>query len=743
MDPDPVATERERRKQVRLCLRRDLALTPQSYEGCAHWVLKDPVSLRYFRFDEYDSFLLRLFDGGHSLEEVRREFEQYFRPRQLSLEDLEGFARVLLRCGLVYHELPQAGQQLYEYRRERRRLEWLQRLTNLLYIEIPLFDPDLALRRLVGWLRWLFTPWFLAAGAAFVLGAVFLVAAHFPSYWNHLPPAREFFSLRNLPSLVMALGLVKICHEFGHGICCKAMGGEVHDMGALLMCLTPCLYLNVSDAWTLPDKWKRILVGFAGVYTELLIAAAATIVWWYAPGEAWLRHLCLNLVFVCGVSTVLVNGNPLLRFDGYYMLADWLEIPNLRERCNRCLKHAVMRYALGIDVPPEPPMARPRRALFVGYAVASYLYSWFITLSVLWVVSRFLQPYKLGAVSMLLAAVSVASMLGWPLYRLLRGLYKRGRLPDMKRGRVAVSLALAAAAVLLVLLVPLPVSRIRQTGLVEVRPGAEENVFVRLTGTLERLPVRSGEEVAQGQVLAEFRSLELEQQLEEARCQHAIRVAEVRALQREIRLARKAEDRARIDVALARADGECEVLARQVAMHEKAMRCLVLQAPRPGVVLRAPRPEEIGKLWEKDQETPVCSLGDPRRLRVLVPVPPPDYRLLQEQRRDGDVPVTIGVEGWDGRTWRGRVACLPETEAREVPLALTARAGGPLAVRPGPRPNSYVPQTQQYLVAVDFVDPEAGVWPGARAHVKIHCRWRPLGWWLWRKIAIAFDLGLM
>ena len=124
---------------------------------------------------------------------------------------------------------------------------------------------------------------------------------------------------------------MKVIHEFGHGLSCKTFGGEVHEMGVLLLCFSPCLYCNVSDAWTLPSKWHRIIISFAGIYVELMIAAAATFVWWNSPSATFAQHLCLSLMVVCSVSTVVFNGNPLMRYDGYYVLADWLEIPNLHD----------------------------------------------------------------------------------------------------------------------------------------------------------------------------------------------------------------------------------------------------------------------------------------------------------------------------------------------------------------------------------------------------------------------------
>jgi putative peptide zinc metalloprotease protein len=476
-----------------------------------------------------------------------------------------------------------------------------------------------------------------------------------------------------------------------------------------------------------------------------LIASLATFVWWNTHSQEVLHNLCLSLMVVCSVNTLLFNGNPLLRFDGYYVLADWLEVPNLRQRCNTYLKHRVMEHCLGMEVPPEAPMALRRRILFVVYAVASYIYGWVVTFGVLLFMGRFLQPHKLASISMLLAAYSAASMIGWPLYYLFQGLHKRGKLPTMKPQRVTVSVSVIVALLVLFFCVPLPVSRVRQIGLVQVRPEAGQKVFVTLPGTLEKLHVRNGQRVQQGDILAEFRNLELEGQLEEMRSQHANRLVQLRVLRQQAASTSDLQERSKIETAIAQADGERRVFAQQIAVQETTLQRLVLRAPRSGVVMSPPRKDEVGKYWDKDQSTPLCTIGDPTRLRLLMPVSPADFRLLQHDLGPArDLSVTMRVQGWGGRTWQGKVAPLPESEAQEVPLALTTRGGGPVAMKPGTRPNSYVPQSQQYLVAVDFLEGERdGIWPGCLGRAKVHCRWRTASWWLWRTISSAFDLGLI
>src|SRR6516164_918381 len=154
---DTPASDLERRKQVKLRVRGDLSIAPQKYEGRTYYVVKDPVSLRYYRFKEQEHFLIRLMDGKHTLDEAQKEFEKRFRPDRLTLEDLESFGQQLLNAGLAQNESPQAGKQLFDRRRKRKRSELMQTLTNILYIKIPVFDPDKLLDKMLRYLRFIYT----------------------------------------------------------------------------------------------------------------------------------------------------------------------------------------------------------------------------------------------------------------------------------------------------------------------------------------------------------------------------------------------------------------------------------------------------------------------------------------------------------------------------------------------------------------------------------------------------------
>src|SRR5262245_55679788 len=183
---DAPSKDLERRKKVKLRLRTDLEIAPQKYEGRTYYVVKDPVSLRYYRFKEQEHFLIRYMNGSHTLDEAQQEFEKRFRPDRLTLEDLEQFGQQLLTAGLAQNESPAAGKQLYDRRKKRVRSEWMQALTNILYVKIPVFDPDKLLTKMVPWTRWMFTIWFLLLSLSVMLAAILLVLTHFQTFQSRL-----------------------------------------------------------------------------------------------------------------------------------------------------------------------------------------------------------------------------------------------------------------------------------------------------------------------------------------------------------------------------------------------------------------------------------------------------------------------------------------------------------------------------------------------------------------------------
>jgi putative peptide zinc metalloprotease protein len=390
-----------------------------------------------------------------------------------------------------------------------------------------------------------------------------------------------------------------------------------------------------------------------------------------------------------------------------------------------------------------------RKVLFVAYAVGSYIYRWVVTFSILYFLSNWLKPYKLGTLSAMLALAALGSMVVWPLYRLFKGLHKRGRIPDMKRKNVSIFSAILAVLLLVFFLVPLPISRVRQTGLVQIEPANVRKLTLSYDAILTALHVRNGERVAEGQLIAEFRSPKLESDLVVARGSYDVAAAEFRATADMLRVAKDEDERKLLESQRVKAAGDMQQAKVEADYLQDQLDRLSerqgLRAPCDGVVLGAPRPEEVGKEWQRDSPTPFCSVGDPKKLIILVPVSPSDYQLLRSDLNQlKELEVDVRIPGRKSQTVPGRIVRLPESDAKDVPLSLTQRGGGPLAVKPaGPDPNVNLPQSQQYLVTVELPQPDDAICPGTMVSVKVHCKWRTAAWKVWHAISSAFDLGLI
>ncbi|NDH05536.1 hypothetical protein EBX93_06370 [bacterium] len=714
---EAVSSDLERRKQIKIRLRKDLSIESQLYEGRKFFVVKDPVSLRYYRLKEHEHFLLEFMDGKRTLQDAQKAYEDRFRPDRLRLEDLEAFAQQLLTAGLAQNEAPKSGKQLFERHVKKKRTELFQAFTNILYIKVPVFDPDNVLKHMLKYFSWIFTLGWFFISLCIMGAAVLLVASHFDTFRNKLPNYYEFFfSFKTLIYLWLALGIVKVIHEFGHGLSCKKFGGEVHEMGMLFLCFSPALYANVSDAWTLPNKWHRIIISAAGIYVELIIASIATFIWWNTPNDPFINNLSLCIMIVCSVSTVVFNANPLMRYDGYYALADWLEIPNLRERANRFIKNLALEYCFGIEVPPEPYMASTRKTLFISYAVFSYLYRWVVTFTILYFMYSFLKPYKLEVISAALTLASICSMVGWPVYRFGKNLFRRGRLPDMNRARTTMTALIAAVLVVVFFTVPLPVNRLRGYGLVVPRPETTDKLFV--TDKYHR-------------VLLVLKDRTYDR-------------SERDRIEMEINKSVKTGDMARI---------ESDTLVK--LKKDK----LAILASRDGIIGHAPKAEDIGKLFLDDPNAPLVSIYEPKILSVCLPLVPSEFNQLRQNlytakslkgKYDQAVSswepeIFIRVQGRDSKVWKGRIRqeSLPSSEAKEIPMALSNKAGGPIPVKATDVPNQLIPQTQQFLVYIDVVDADATIFPGCMAQAKIYLQPETCAQWIWRIISDLFDIGLV
>src|SRR3954469_10101139 len=400
-------------RKLPLRKRPDLKARQQRYQGRLYWVVKDPVGLQYYRFEEEEYAILQMLDGQSSLDEIAERFERDFPPQTIRTEELQQFIGMLHRSGLVITDAAGQGQQLVKRRGEKKRQELLSTATNILSMRFKGIDPERLFNFIYPYIRWFFSKPAMVCCITLALLALSLIVVQFDVFHSRLPDFHYFFRAQNWMWLALTLCVTKVLHEFGHGLSCKHFGGECHEIGVMFLVLTPCLYCNVSDSWMLPNRWHRAAIGAAGMYVELVLASIATFIWWFSePGP--LNYVCLNVMFVSSVSTVMFNANPLLRYDGYYILSDILEIPNLRQKASTILSRKLGKWCLGLEEQEDPFLPKRHQMLFALYTIASFLYRWVVLFGILYFLNRVFEPYGLKVLGQAIALASVYGMFAMP-----------------------------------------------------------------------------------------------------------------------------------------------------------------------------------------------------------------------------------------------------------------------------------------------------------------------------------------
>ena len=470
-------------------MRSHLHIHRHEYRGERWYVIEDRISRRTHRFTPAAYFVIGLMDGHRTMQQIWDAAVERFGddvPTQQDVIQLLGqlHSGDIMQCEIA----PDVDELLARAQRLSRRGA-IAKMLSPLAIKFPLFDPDRFLERWLHWYRPLFGP----AGALIWLVVVGWGIVGTIQHWDAL--THDISSRALAPENLLILGLVfpllKGLHEFGHACAVKAWGGEVHEMGIMLLVLMPIPYVDASSANAFPEKRRRVLVGAAGMVVELFVASIALLLWLeMEPGI--LRAVLFNVMLIAGVSTVLFNANPLLRFDGYYILADLIEIPNLRQRANQYLSSLMQRRLFGLELaPPDTTLAE--RIWFVFFSVAAFVYRIFITFAIAIFVAS--QYFFIGV---LLAIWAVASAFVLPLIALIGYVGWSPRLRRQRPRVIATTAGVAISLFILIFVVPVPAWTNAQ-GVIWVPE--QSAVRVGADGFVTRLIARPGDRVRRGEPL--------------------------------------------------------------------------------------------------------------------------------------------------------------------------------------------------------------------------------------------------
>ncbi|MCA9103057.1 MAG: hemolysin D [Pirellulales bacterium] len=731
----------------RLALRKrpDLSAERQRYQGTIYWVVKEPVGLNYFRFHEEEYFILCQLDGNTSFDEIKRRFEKEFPPEKIRLEELQQFVGTLHRSGLVIADVPDQGPRLLKRRRERRRQEIIGALSNVLAFRFKGIDPERILNFLEPCFRWVFTRWAFTLWLMLALSAVSLILVQFDVFQSKLPTFYDFFTVKNAIWLAVVMGITKVIHEFGHGLSCKHYGGECHEMGVMLLVLTPCLYCNVSDSWMLPNKWHRVAIGAAGMYVEVFLASVATFLWWFSDSTTMFNQLCLSTMFVCSVSTVLLNGNPLLRYDGYYILSDVLEIPNLRQKASAILTRKLGEWCLGLEPPDDPFLPQRNQLMFAAYSIASVIYRWMVLFSILWFLNKMFEPYGLKAVGQVIAASAMYGLVVHPFVKLWQYFRVPGRLAQVKKLRLFVSACVVVTVVTGVLMLPLPYHVICT---LEIKPREAHQVYVNVPGTLDEVFVESGQTVTPDEQLARLSDFELQRSVVELEGQEAVYNERIRTTEKH------SHDDPDYRSKIGELQEELHTTREMLSQRRKNLSDLTLRAPVAGVVIPPPyqseQPDDDGRLtgWYGTplesrnrgatlaQRTLFCQIGDPTKWKAELVIDQADITFVEPGQR-----VEIMLEELPGEVLESTVSDVGSREIQYSSRSLSAKAGGDLATRTDPTGGER-PLSASFPAMAPLDDSDGLLRPGLRGTGKIHAGTMTVGRRLYRAALRTFHFSL-
>lgn len=709
-------------------LRSDLKISHQLSEGRAFVIVKDPLSLKYFRLPAEDFALASLLDGRRDVAGIRSTFLQQqpqaalsHTPEELTQRILR-FAQELSLGGFL--EATGAGvrqQMKLESARQPVISPW-SLFMKMLFLKVPLFDPDTLLIRLERRMRWIWSWTGLALSLVIFLAGL----AVFVLNWPRISPSlNDFLTLPNLALVWVLTILVKVVHEFGHGLTCKHYGGEVHEMGFMAMVFSPFLYADVTDSYLFPNKRHRILVAAAGIYIELVIAAIATLLWAVSqPGTT--QQLLFNLMLITSVWTILFNANPLMKFDGYYILTDLLDVPNLRAKAQMCVSEMFRRFLFGKNEgAPANAALLPRRhrGWFVFYSIAAQLYLLQITLGIAVIFHHMLKPYGLAWLGDWLGIGALVSMLIAPVAAFLKKQITSPHTTLKGRHRPWWVLSGLLITTALLLQISWPV-RIERPALLQ--PVNAAFVRAEVPGRLERIAVKTGQHVKTGDVMATLSSAQITSRLRAAEIQ-------VERARRELDLTIGAAEPAaykQSQTQLAQAEAALQEASRLEAR-------LTLRAPCDGVVL-TPDLDRLasGSLRPGDA---LCEIADLDPIHIYIPLGEHQARHIRAGQK-----VELRVPALPGRTVEGSVLEDSKTPpARELPPNLVATLGGDLAAQPDAQ-GRLKPVETTFGVLVSLPNTDGFLRPGMTGTARLHGDEQPLWRILWMKVLdfISLDYRL-
>ncbi|MDX9912034.1 MAG: efflux RND transporter periplasmic adaptor subunit [Phycisphaerales bacterium] len=690
-------------------------VTRQSHGGASAYVVEDPAGGGYYRLSEPAYLFLGLLDGATSVDEAWRiSCERLGDDAPTQRECVELLARLQM-FGLLTGDVPLAADMIEERRRRARSTRWKRRTGMWISPNVPLVNPEPVLRRVEHLLRPLFSVWALVAWCGLVLAGLVTVGLNLDRLSHEtgrvLDPA-------NLVWLGVVFLIVRAVHELGHAAACKAMGGRCTEIGLILIAgVVPLPYCDATSAWRFPEVWRRVLVSAAGMMAELPLAAIAALVWAATDVGSLAHAIAFNLMVISGVMTLVFNANPLMRYDGYYILSDLTGVVNLQQRSRELWIYLVNRYAFGVRNAQPPHVRGPGEAWMLGvFAVLSTPYRIFITVGISLLIAN-----RYPVIGLPLAAVMLVATVIVPLLRGAWYVLTDARLAGRRGRAVAWTAGAVGAIVGIVGLVPAPASA---SAMGYAKPVRDEQVRAGESGFIQRVRCEVGDRVSVGDVLFEMRSPELD--------------ADLRVARARLEAARASLDAAWSQGPAARRVAEAEVKAAEDRERRLAAQhaTLTVRADAPGVVSSArgvaSRVHDMEGAFVT-RGSALVRISSPDDVVVRASISDVDRAFVLAGRDFATIPASVRVRG---RAWRE----IDAEVVRSVPIAsdvlddasLAATLGGDVVVDPTD-PRGRRTLIGQHIIEVRTTEGPA-LLPGQRARVRLGAPSEPLASQWWRSI---------
>jgi putative peptide zinc metalloprotease protein len=489
----------------RLSLRPSVRVRPQNFRGDRWIVLEDPFSNQFFRLRPAAYEFVARLRPDRTVQEVWEMCLERFPDEAPGQEAVIQLLSQLYFANLLQYDAASDNAQLFDRYKQRKQRQLGFNLLNIMFMRFPLLDPDRFLVRTLPIIGKLISPF----GALLWLVVVgFGVSTVIDNFDALRIQGEGVLSPSNLGLLYLGLVLIKGIHELGHAYFCRKLGGEVHVLGVMLMIFTPMPYVDATSSWGFRSRWQRCLVGAAGMIVELFVAAIAAFVW-AKTGPGILHSLAYNMMFVASVSTLVFNLNPLLRFDGYYILSDLAEIPNLNQRASQQLRYLCEKWLFGVKRAEPAAETRGEAAWYATYGVTSSIYRVIVFSGVLFAVAD-----KFLIIGIIMALVCLVSWVTVPIVRFVRYLASSPQLDRVRSRAIGVSAGIAAGLLVLLGVVPFPYG-FRAAGVVKT---SQRSVLATETaGSVKQIFSSPGSKVLRGQPLVQLENRELELELAAAR----------------------------------------------------------------------------------------------------------------------------------------------------------------------------------------------------------------------------------